>query len=449
MLAACSGGGNNNSDSNTPPTPQSTTNESGNNSGNNQPEKEPEPEPIVYPDLGGRTISLSAWWPLAPDPETIEGQEQLARIAEVEKNYNVKIEFQEPLAWDEVNQKFIMSVLDGKPFADIIRLQWDWALPAAINGQLQKFGDYYDPNTFKALRPSPLLLGEQYGFQAYDPTDASGIFFNRDIIEQLGLKSPHEYVREGNWTWDTFTELAKAATRDTNNDGVNDYWGLAGWAHDFSIFAVASNGSKIVFEEEAREGLSDPRTMAAYDWMRQLYFDDKVWYAIDTPANYSERENNPFTQGNILFTAGWLWMQDSFNEVNLGFVPFPIGPSGSGFVSSNDAGNTWFIPAFIEDVGNVLRVFDEISVSTIEEDYPGQTNLEGRFNYMEDVEAVRMVNTPDKMVLQYQRAFESSGFPLYDVNHQIFVEKQPVATAVDMYKQQAQAAIDQVMGGAQ
>ena len=68
---------------------------------------------------------------------------------------------------------------------------------------------------------------------------------------------------------------------------------------------------------------------------------------------------------------------------------------------------------------------------------------------MEDVEAVRMVNTPDKMVLQYQRAFESSGFPLYDVNHQIFVEKQPVATAVDMYKQQAQAAIDQVMGGAQ
>jgi multiple sugar transport system substrate-binding protein len=402
-------------------------------------------EPIVYPDLGGRTITFAAWWNLAPDPESLDGQERLDIIKQVESNYNVKIKFHEPLAWEEVNQTFITSVLDGKPFADLLRFQYDWALPAALKGQLQKFGDLADPEYITSISPAPLLLGEEYGFMGIDPTDASGVFYNRDIVEELGLKSPHDYLKEGNWTWETFTELAKAATKDTNNDGTNDYWGLAGWAHDFSQFAVASNDSRIVFDTENKEGLTDPKTIAAYEWIRQLHHDERVWKAIENPNAWTERDT--FGTGDVLFTAGWLWQQGGFQEnVNLGFVPFPMGPSGTEYVSANDAGNTWFIPAGVKDADVVLRIYNDIYVNlNDDEDYPGQNALEGRFDHQEDIDAVRMVNTPDKMVLHYQRAFESTGFPVYDITHQIIVEGQPVATAVEMYKQQAQAAIDQLV----
>lgn len=440
VLAACSGGNNNdgNNDNSQPPAQQQQ--QGGDNSGNDA--AEPEPEPIVYPDLGGRTIKFAAWWDdFPPNPDTFEGQEKIERVKQAEQNYNVTIEW-DIYSWGDMNQTFINSVLDGQPFADLTRFQYDWAMPAALNGQLQKFGDLWDPTYHTVLQPAPLLLNEEYGFTGFDPTDASGVFFNRTLIEELGLKSPHEYLKEDNWTWETFTELARAATRDTDNDGVNDTWGLSGWAHDFSMFAVASNDARLVYTAEGKEGLSDPNTIAAYEWIRQLHFDDKVWYAVNHANDYQER--GTFSEGNILFEAAWLWQQGSMGDVDLGFVPFPKGPNASGYWSANDAANVWFIPAGVKDADIVLRILEDIERAPDDgsEEYPGQNALEARFNHQEDIDAVRMVNTPDRMVIHMIRAFENTGWPLYDLTHHLIVEAKPTATVMEEFRQQAQAAID-------
>lgn len=443
ILAACSGGNNNANNDGANNDPGTTTPAPGNNNDNDAVEE----EPIVYPDLGGRTITFAAWWDgFEPTGDTIEGQERLERWKQAEENYNVTIEW-EVLAWEDVNQAFINSVLDGQPFADLLRFQYDWALPAALNGQLQKFGDLWDPTYHEALAPAPLLLGEEYGFaEVSDVTDASGVFFNRGLIEELGLKSPHEYLDEGNWTWETFSELARAATRDVDNDGVNDYWGMSGWAHDFSMFAVASNDARFVYTSEGREGLSDPNTIAALEWIRQLHFDDQVWYAVNHANDYQERAT--FAEGNILFEAAWLWQRDSLvaDIADFGFVPFPMGPNATEYYSANDASNQWFIPAGVEDADVVLKILEDIlrDADDGSEEYVGQNALEARFNHQEDIDAVRMVNTPDKMVIHMIRSFEHSGpgWPLYDITHGIIVDEKPTATVVEEFRQQAQASVD-------
>lgn len=436
ILAACSGGSNN--ENNNTPAPTDNGMSADNNNGTPD---EPEID-IEYPDLDGRTITLAAWWDISPDPESITYEEELDRIAQVESNYNVKINFHEPLAWEDMNSTFIQSVLDGKPFADLIRFQYDWALPAALNGQLQKFGDLWDPDYFTVFFPGPQLLDEDYSFTSFDPSDSSGVFFNYEVLNELGLKSPHEYVAEGNWTWETFTELARAATVDIDNDGVNDYWGMSGWANDFAVFAAASNDTSFVYAAEQREGISDPKTVATYEWMRQLHLDDKVWYAENTPFDYLERDT--FAKGNSLFMAGWMWMTDTLVDIDKGFVPFPIGPSGTDYVSANDSANKWFIPAGVEDADIVLRIFEDMQDKDPDEEYPGQEYLERRFNRQEDIDAARMLHGPDKMQVQLQRAYQSAGFPIDDLMYQLIVAEQPTATVVEMFKQQAQAAIDTV-----
>ena len=45
-------------------------------------------------NFGGRTITYSAWWDLRPDPGvSLEMERKARRAAEVEKKYNVKINY--------------------------------------------------------------------------------------------------------------------------------------------------------------------------------------------------------------------------------------------------------------------------------------------------------------------------------------------------------------------
>lgn len=54
--------------------------------------------------------------------------------------------------------------------------------------------------------------------------NASGT--TRPCSPTTASRRPREYWEEGNWTWDTFLEVAKELTQDTNNDKATDPVGL-------------------------------------------------------------------------------------------------------------------------------------------------------------------------------------------------------------------------------
>ena len=49
--------------------------------------------------------------------------------------------------------------------------------------------------------------------------------YNHTLFQEAGLPSPHHYLAEGNWTWQTVTKPGRQLTRDTDGDGVTDMWG--------------------------------------------------------------------------------------------------------------------------------------------------------------------------------------------------------------------------------
>ena len=51
-------------------------------------------------------------------------------------------------------------------------------------------------------------------------------YYNKSMFERYGVKTPKEYLDEGNWTWETFMTCMEAMTKDLDSDGEIDTYGL-------------------------------------------------------------------------------------------------------------------------------------------------------------------------------------------------------------------------------
>lgn len=87
--------------------------------------------------------------------------------------------------------------------------------------------DLTKPYWYETAVDSLELSGRQYLFLGdiciQDSAWLTCIFFNKEMMEDLGLGSPYEPLKEGSWTFDRFTADTAAAARDLNGDGRWDW----------------------------------------------------------------------------------------------------------------------------------------------------------------------------------------------------------------------------------
>lgn len=79
-------------------------------------------------------------------------------------------------------------------------------------------------------------------------TGVSCTIFNKNLMADLGLDYPYNAVREGQWTFDEYAKLVKAASRDLDGDGImdaSDQWGSYGNSGTV-IWSMLGCGEKIV-----------------------------------------------------------------------------------------------------------------------------------------------------------------------------------------------------------
>lgn len=431
LLTACSGGNKTNVE-NTPP--KETT------AATVAPTDEPEAEAV---DLGGRVIKVAAWWDLKPPGETASDKARLAKIAEVEKKYNVTIEFVN-VPFEEMVNKFTASVLAGEPFADIIQLEYKAALPAILKGQILPISEFTESysninNDANLLAKYPSIAGGDYGFD--NPTSIGlGMHYNRDLFKKLGLPDLQELYTSGQWNWEKFIEIAKLATKDTDNDGKIDVFGYSAWAVDALKHFAAANGVKIADEVAGKEGLSDPRTLEAAEFLNRLYNTENiVKVKSGDPLNWEE--TNTFKDGDVaMFTAAEWNLKDL--TFDMGVVPIPNGPQGSKEMTyANTAASAKFIPKGVVDPKIVYQIYEEtFDIPQIEE-YPGQDYLESIYGHEEDITMVRE-HIAGTGVIMIDDAYPD--FPTYNFVQDIISNNASVTATAEKYKAQAQAAIDKL-----
>lgn len=241
ILSACSGNNTGNTVATESPASTATPTEE-----TSAPTEEPEPPAA---NLGGREIRISHWWDAAPDGDSEADELARERIKKVEEKYNVKIKYLNTEYWS-TTEKLSSSVMSNDPFAEIVRLPDGFIWGLMQGGFLTPLEDYLKDTRIAPDVVESMRFGGDHVFGLeswYNPND-TGMYYNKRIFKEAGLKDPQQLMDEDNWNWTTMLDAAKKLTVDNNGDGKADQYGLAGAHYVFSELLIASNGG-IIYDE--------------------------------------------------------------------------------------------------------------------------------------------------------------------------------------------------------
>lgn len=448
LLAACSGGSGNPS-SGTQETVESETNSGTDNAtskepgetGNNGEEEEVYSTPEMDFDLGGKTIKIVSWWDMTIPEDNPDNIERKKNLEELMQKHNFKVEYV-AIDYGEYQEKVTASLIAGEPIGDIVRLGKTYTVPTLVKQDLLWPIDEYTKNPVafnqKVTNEYYTYEGRGYGFTENQANLVQGIFYNRTLMNQLGLKPLQEYVNEDNWNWDTFIQVAKEANKDTNNDGKLDTWGLAN--SSLMDHALYSNNTGLTKED--KQNLDDPATLESLHFISRIAT-EKI--ARPTEGGDWTEPGQFFRQGNTLMYAGALHelsgLKTDLPDYDIGFVPFPKGPNAMEYHSAEALFQALTIPKAVENPEQLLYIWEKINDIDSVYDYPDQASYETLFSSEDDLNNAKMV-APNMMILDHH-TFPNLKY--YDFVGELN-EGISVSTVVEKYKSTFQAAIDEVYG---
>jgi multiple sugar transport system substrate-binding protein len=410
-------------------------------------------------DMGGRTIRVAAWWPVVPNsfdeepdpaedtPEEIAKYENLKRV---EEKYNVVIEYIN-VPWGELLTQLTTSVMAGAPYADIVFLPPNFAIPAVINDLVLPISEFSNPdadvNTDQvAVQSAGYMIDGEYMVRPVGTiVNSSFLCYNKELMEGLGLKDPQElYLEDPDaWNWDTFLEYAKTGTQDTDGDGNVDQYGLSGWVNLYVNNFVASNGGAIYQDYENEQGIDSPETMEALEFINQIHNVDQV--VNDSADLYDWAANTwAYTEGNNLFFSSYAWyFTENKPTFDYGIVPFPKGPSNDGDVTFAISYDGFMIPSGVDQPNEVYQVLEELLWFFGEDPYLRDDSVEEWLQAVwltqEDIDLYFEIND-NQGPIELQEYIPN--YPFGNVVGGIINEQKTVAQLVEENKQIAQDAID-------
>jgi len=154
-------------------------------------------------------------------------QGTIAAIELWNKNHpNAKVQYSYS-GWDGYHDK-LTTQLAGGTAPDVFQYSYS---NTSIYGDMDVLEDLtpYAKTKFGDFSEGMWRFGIYKGRKIGAPTGAStyALMYNKTLLQKFGVRLPTM-----NETWESYLELCKAATRDTNGDGKIDVWGAS---HLYSI----------------------------------------------------------------------------------------------------------------------------------------------------------------------------------------------------------------------
>lgn len=171
---------------------------------------------------------------------------------------------------------------------------------------------YYDvrQETFQWLGSTYAIPLKPYAFY---------IMFNRDLFELEGLKAPDELFQEGNWNWDTFSDVCKKLTK--TRDGEVYQLGYGSYEDTILSFMYANGGSLLNVDTATGTVTSNLGSVESQNTLEYLI-------SLKDTFIYGSDMFGWFDNGNLAMIRGKEFPVDLPFEV--GMVPFPTGDDYEG-----------------------------------------------------------------------------------------------------------------------
>ncbi|MDD4077119.1 MAG: Ig-like domain-containing protein [Bacilli bacterium] len=305
----------------------------------------PKPTPIPYPDLQEYEIKIMA----APhalnehDPFDIKyksddktAKQKAWRDIEDLMNCTLKVvPYPDTAPWgqpriDWLNEKASTNTAE----TDIFVSTTEW-LAQLVNGgsalNVLTYYQKYGQNSMSAgLKGASTYKGGLYSL-IYPPVSGltvdKGLFYNVNLVQELGLDSPASKFNEGNWSFDDF----KAYVKEANGKLVEEQTVLSGRPVLYYMGMVNSSGVALANITNCTVNFNHPIAKEAATVLKELY-DDVGWGDIAWDATVTS-----FNDNNSIFQSGDYWFVKTDNRwhdklwgegtTKFGYVPYPYANS--------------------------------------------------------------------------------------------------------------------------
>lgn len=414
-----------------------------------EPEEEEETEETY--DFGGRVVRIGSYYDMTPDPSQNEFSRAYSeRIKYVEDNYNCKIEFVN--LGEDYEKAYITSVLSGTPVCDAGYILTYRLLPSLIEGgiayPISDLGviDFTEPQYSQPVTEACTYKGKVYALAQTSAECRYGIFYNKTLFERYNLPDLYELYTKGEWNWDKFKEIALAGNQDLDGDGEYDIHGFnerlsLAWNY------MASNNADAVKSTDAgiELALETPEAMQALEAYAD--FMQNVPHLSGWLGDWQSQIWD-FRDGNSCMCLEEWWIAPEYldeMEDDWSFVPFPVGPNGSEYVSYGKESSPLMMLNGIEKPEEVAQIIDLIYQS-FEDEEDWNDAIEAKFEAdADDAGAVEVVmDLKDKIQISPILGFSELDSMVNEMLTTIEYGENTPANALESYRSSLEAAVEDI-----
>ncbi len=247
-------------------------------------------------------------------------------IARFEKeNPNVKVEFVSGIQKDDYSEYIAQQALNAQTPDVFMTLGEDFSTFAA-SGVLENLDDWITKDKSFSLSDyydASLQAGEYNNSQYALPFESvpTLMFVNKTLLQKEGIAMP-----DNNWTWKDFYQICNQVTKDVDQDGQIDQFGVYGY--DWQV-AAYSNGASIFSNDGTSSYMNTPSMNASIAFTQRLN-------GLLKGRNIARAQD--FDEGNVVFCPmqfsqyraymPYPWRVKKYSNFEWDCITLPAGPSG-------------------------------------------------------------------------------------------------------------------------
>ncbi len=350
----------------------------------------------------------------------------------VESEYNFTYERKNIALTGSYTELVPAKIMAGDKDVSMYYFFEGYVVPTISQGLLWDLNELssFDPNDPKwdKISMETFTIGDS--IYAVDPATREplmGMFYNKRILEEAGLDPdlPYDLQANGQWTWEKFEELLAQVTKDTNNDGQTDVWGVCSTYGNLSLFAAWSNEAAFITRDENGkfvDGTSTPEFLESMEWLQKLA--TQGWLYVYNVGGAGDDALAAFQNGEVAFLPYNFWLSEDPTLTKCvddwGWVYLPYGPNADGVTMCAQSYGYGIPKTFTKDEAEkIFQIFDLVTDITVDganndwtvegaDEYEDTFWLDAVGNNVRDARAVdetlyEMLFSNEKVTLDYVR----------------------------------------------
>ena len=397
-------------------------------------------------NMGGYKFSIvSMFLPTKITPtSTLFEKQFIERKEQVEKQYNCTISVINTLYPSIAVLK--PYILAGKKIADLVEMGPAQMVAAAEMDYITSWDKYIDSTDARWVEAYTNLgkyRNTQYGLQFYRPPEVRYcVVFNKTLLKANGIdpNSLYTAVKNGTWNFDMLRQCAIACTKDTDNDGKMNTYGIIGNPSYIAYGLLHANGGRLATlgsGGKVTATFNNAAAVKSLEFFNDLVNTDKVVYTKDAALGTDKAWNTvtnidytkEFLNGKAAFLLWESWVlnqqvKKGAGRMEYGMLPYPKGPNASGYVSTADNARLFCLTSTNKEADKTATIFKALARPLGDED---------GLDYWDDIQADYFQSSDKQSLEMYKLCLNNSIFDTGAAVEKLFADYTTTVVAETVY----------------